>query len=545
MPVTFVDIEQRRSWRIGLFFALLIALYFLVTFSLVAGWYLFLPSGGAPLLFRFGIAETLAVAVFAVAVAGIHFYFASRDAVSTVITALGAVPPDPDDAVHRRLVNVMEEINVASGRTPRIRVLVVPSLSMNALAAADWRGESVIVITEGLLSRLNRAQTEAVLAHEAYHILSGDCLEATVASSLFGMYAALTEKMHALAEDERGKGAGFFPAMTLFWVLLKLSQLLNLFISREREYRADAAALRMTRNPIAMAEVLYLLGRNWNGTGIISTGFEMLCIVHPLKNALDEAEGWFADLFSTHPPVEKRIEVLLRLAKIGIAEFSARQEFKDRDTPKDQAPVYYARARDQAWEGPFTLAQMSGLPWLMPDTWIAGPDRKAVGRASEDEHLGGILMMRSAAGEQPTDWTCPVCRMPLVKTLYEKTAVFSCRSCGGTLVDSERLPRIIVRREVECSARVEALARAVVEDNYRASLVRKMRKREPEGKRALKCGRCGRQMFRTFYSTAYLLEIDRCGPCGVVWFDRDELEMLQCLIERKITPRISPGADAG
>ncbi len=68
-------------------------------------------------------------------------------------------------------------------------------MSLNALAAADLKGNAVIGITEGLLSRLTRPQLEAVIAHEAHHILSGDCLETTVAASLFGTFSSAMEKL--------------------------------------------------------------------------------------------------------------------------------------------------------------------------------------------------------------------------------------------------------------------------------------------------------------------------------------------------------------
>jgi Zn-dependent protease with chaperone function len=87
------------------------------------------------------------------------------------------------------LINIMEEIHVVTGNRRKMQCFVIPSLSMNALAAADLRGEAAIGITEGLLSRLTRPQLEAVIAHEAHHVLSGDCLE-TDATSIFGTYAA-------------------------------------------------------------------------------------------------------------------------------------------------------------------------------------------------------------------------------------------------------------------------------------------------------------------------------------------------------------------
>lgn len=283
---------------------------------------------------------------------------------------INASSPDPEDGIHKRLMNIVDEIHIVTGNKRQIRSFVVPSLSMNALAVADLKGEAVIAITEGLLSRLTRPQLEAVVAHEAYHILSGDCLETSIAASLFGMYVSAVEKM----TDSREEGSsGLFPSFMLFWILVKLSNLLSLFISREREYRADAASVRMTRNPLAMAEALHLLSRNWTGVGMISNGLEMLCIVSPQTTDLDESEGWWADLMSTHPPIRKRIEILLRMAHASISEFEEKADSKTetQDISDDGGTIYYALDAWHRWQGPYSIAALSTLPWLSPRTWIS------------------------------------------------------------------------------------------------------------------------------------------------------------------------------
>ena len=128
-------------------------------------------------------------------IAGIHFWFSAYDTVAAVNRELSAQPPDGQDEVHRVLLNIMEEMHVVTGNRRRIQCFVVPSLSLNALAVADLKGEAAIAITEGLLSRLTRPQLETVIAHEAHHILSGDCLETTVAASIFGTYASALERL--------------------------------------------------------------------------------------------------------------------------------------------------------------------------------------------------------------------------------------------------------------------------------------------------------------------------------------------------------------
>jgi len=76
----------------------------------------------------------------------------------------------------------------------------------------------------------------------------------------------------------------------------------------------------MTRNPVALAEALHLLSRSWRGAGFIGSGFETLCIVNPVATVLDEREGLIADLLSTHPPLRKRMEILLGMARVSVEE---------------------------------------------------------------------------------------------------------------------------------------------------------------------------------------------------------------------------------
>ncbi len=474
MPITFIDIEREKSSRIAFLFVFLIVLYFLVTLSVYLGVSFFF----LPLLFTRGL-SLLSIGVlfiFSFSIAGCHFWFSSTNVIETIRRSLAAQSPDSKDERHKRLLNIMEEIAIATGNRKRIQCLVIPSLSMNALAADDLRGEAVIAITEGLVSRLNRDQLEAVIAHEAYHILSGDCRSTTLATSLFGMYVTFLEKMQSFSDDDRR--GGLEPSFLPLWLLLKLSYLLSMFISREREYRADAASVRMTRNPLAMAEALHLLSRNWTGGGMISTGLEMLCIVNPVATVLDEAEGWWADLMSTHPPIMKRISVLLRMAHTKLTLFEKGQE-----------------------------------------------EKVVIDQALDSEVNSGVLSSLS----------CPVCKQVLHEVAYEGTTVHRCYACNGILVENTRIVRIIARRDEPCTERVQVLARAVLADNQRASAIRHLKKTEQRSMRGYNCSKCGNVMFRTFYSGAYLIEIDRCNVCGLTWFDVDELEMLQCLIENRIS----------
>jgi heat shock protein HtpX len=536
MPLTYIDIEKQKTWRIGIFFLILLFMYFCVTFALLQGIgmfvfpFVFMKTGGIPLSGK--PLYLLAIFGSALFMAAIHFWFSASDAVHVVMKSLGATVPDREDGIHKRLLNILDEIHVVTGNRRIIQCMVIPSLSMNAIAVADLKGNAAIGITEGLLSRLSRDQTEAVLAHETYHILSGDCMETTVATSLFGIYAAMIENLRNLGDEDRH---GLHPAFFLFWLLLKLSQLLSMFISREREYRADAAAVRMTRNPLSLAEALHMISRNWRGSSLIGSGLEMLCIMNLKDDASDESGGFWSDLMSTHPPAGKRIDILLRMARKSIGDLEKQAEKTPAVSPGAPGQRFFVLNQEKKWAGPFSAAELASLPWFSPRSWIIRESGKDVRRAAEDTAAQAIF---TEISEQSSGiiskYHCPLCKQSLIGQPYEKTRVYACRYCGGVLVDSVKIPRIIARREQECTERIASLAKAVINDNQRKLSLKRLKGAGNVSTPLLSCPQCHNPMMRTFYSLAYLIEIDRCGYCGLTWFDTDELEMLQCLIENRI-----------
>lgn len=136
-------------------------------------------------------------------------------------------------------------------------------------------------------------------------------------------------------------------------------------------------------------------------------------------------------------------------------------------------------------------------------------------------------------------FSCPHCRQPLIKRSYENTQVYQCHFCGGTLVEDDKIPRIIARKERPCTDRINSLAKAVITENQKALTRRILKGTEMKRVDLIGCPKCKNPMMRTFYSLAYLVEIDRCNFCKITWFDADELEILQCLIENRITAEIS------
>ncbi len=532
MPLTFIDIERQKNWRIAVFFLLLLLIY-LGVLLLLGSVFLDAPLSSAP---RFLIFTVLA----SVLAAAVHFWFSAADTVASVLRTLEARPPDADDEVHQVFRNIMDEVHVVTGRRRQIRSAVIPSLSMNALAAADLKGNAVIAVTEGLLSRLTRPQVEAVVCHEAHHILSGDCLETTVAASLFSTLSASLDHLRRFSRNR----IFTLPAFLFAWLLLQAGHLLNLFISREREYRADAAAVRMTRNPVALAETFHLLSRSWRGAGFIGSGYEMLCIVNPRSSALDETEGVWADLLSTHPPLRRRMAILLRMARVSVSELDRKAERGAELTASRNGPAYYAMSPQQEWQGPFSLAELAVLPWLSPLTWVTDAAQRPVERAWKDPDLSALFLLRLRDREPAAGGPgCPACRQPLRSLTYEGTPASQCRFCGGMLVETARIPRIIARtgRERPCSDRVKALARAVLQQHQGLRPDQVHRRTGRAAAPPLACPQCANPMLRGFYSMSHLVEVDRCGHCGLTWFDQNELEMLQCMAALRLTAD-PPGA---
>ena len=539
MPLTFVEIERQKNWRIAVFFLVLLSLYFVILTTLSLSLFIIAP----PLLFLikgFLFRYLLIVIAVSLIIASIHFYFSAFGTIRFLKKNLGASKPDLEDGIHKRLKNIIDEVHVATGNKRKIDCMVIPSLAMNALAVDNFRGNAVIAVTEGLISRLTRPQLEAVVAHEAYHILSGDCLEATVAASLFGIPASIIEGSQNLSEHGM-----IHPLLIPTWILLKFSQMFNMFISREREYRADAGAVKMNRNPVALAEALHKTSRGWRGAGFLGSGLEMLCIINPKASKLDESEGWFSDLFSTHPPIRKRVGILLRMAMASLSQFYSRADAEKKaaisEPAKTPEPLYYAFNEEQEWQGPFNLAGLSALPWLTPLTWIGTAPDEEIERASENPIMNAIFIKRLISTKVKTaDLTCPNCKQALIEIPYERTQVYQCNFCKGTLVENNKIPRIIVRDEEPCPERIKQLSSAVInEKQKRMTMKRFNSKEQPKTSIPFKnCPKCKKPMMRRFYSLVYLIEVDMCGFCGITWFDKDELEMLQCMVENRIVPEI-------
>ena len=241
---------------------------------------------------------------------------------------------EPATAEERQLVNVVEEMAIASG-LPKPRVWIVPDDDPNAFATGRDAATASIAVTQGLLRTLNRDELQAVIAHEMAHVQNLDVRLMTLLAGMVGAIALMSDGLGRTMRGSRGgrsggggsgeSGKGGNPLAILllgFWLLTLIvapivSRILAMAVSRKREYLADATGAQFTRNPLALASALEKLEAASAPTRAITLGAAHLCIVDPAPGLLAAREGAFADALASHPPIRQRIARLQGMGYLG------------------------------------------------------------------------------------------------------------------------------------------------------------------------------------------------------------------------------------
>ena len=244
-----------------------------------------------------------------------------------VLSSTHARELDLNDPKQKQWQNVVEEVSIAAG-LPLPKIYIIDDPDPNAFATGRSPQTASIAVTRGLLDALNRDELQAVAAHELSHVKNFDIRLMLVIAVLVGSLALLADwTRRALfygnrRSNRRSEGGGYLTliilAVWLVTVILApiLSQLMAMFVSRKREYLADASGAELTRNPLALASALEKISSFTEPTRSINQGTAHLCIADPKGMAMGMKEGWAADLFATHPPINKRIEALKQMAYI-------------------------------------------------------------------------------------------------------------------------------------------------------------------------------------------------------------------------------------
>jgi heat shock protein HtpX len=262
-----------------------------------------------------------------IGVAGVvvSVWIATRAGDKLVLSALGARELNAADPEQQQLGNVVREMAVASGLPPP-RVYVIEDDAPNALATGRDPAHASIAVTTGLLARLDRAETQGVIAHEMSHIGNRDTRLSVLVAVLLGAIALLADGAWRVRQSgsrhrERARKFGLLLPLVIAVSALApaVSRLIAFAISRQREYLADASAVSLTRNPLALASALEAIAEQPRPTRTGMQGTAHLFFASPHASWADEHEGRMASWMATHPPITDRIARLRAMAGVRSA----------------------------------------------------------------------------------------------------------------------------------------------------------------------------------------------------------------------------------
>jgi len=249
--------------------------------------------------------------VIAVVMNFVSYFFSDKIALKTS----GAQPVSREQLP--RLYQVMERL-AAKANIPVPKLYVVPDAAPNAFATGRSPNHASVAVTQGLLQIMNDDELEGVIAHELSHVRNYDILTSSIAATIAGAVTYMAQMgrwamiFGGFGRNRDGdRGGGGFTALLMIFLAPFAALLLQLFLSRTREYAADETGVRMVGHQQGLISALEKLGA-YNKripTSAISPSTSSLCIVKPFFGA-----GTLSSLFSTHPPLEDRIAALKQMS---------------------------------------------------------------------------------------------------------------------------------------------------------------------------------------------------------------------------------------
>lgn len=210
---------------------------------------------------------------------------------------------------------VTQNLCIAAG-LPMPALYVIESEALNAFATGRDPKHAVVCATRGLLERLDRSDIEGVIAHELSHVRNFDIRLMLIVSVLVGVIAYMADFFlrslwwGSRSRDSKNRGGGIVALFAILLAILApiLAILIQLAVSRQREYLADTSGVLLTRNPEGLADALEKIKNDSKRLETANHGTAHLFIANPFKGK--DVGGWLANLFNTHPPIEERIRIL-------------------------------------------------------------------------------------------------------------------------------------------------------------------------------------------------------------------------------------------
>lgn len=270
--------------------------------------------GAASYLISYAMGYDLSFVGVALIISGIlsfaSFYYSDQ----IILSISGAKPANRNE--HFVFYTVTENLALAD-QIPMPKLFVIEDTAMNAFATGRDPEHAVVCATTGLLNRLNRSEIEGVIAHELSHVKNYDIRLMGIVTILIGLITLLADILLRTrirgnkSRDNDGNLGGILFVAGIIMALISpmIAKLIQLAISRRREFLADASGAKLTRFPEGLASALEKISQDTEPLEAANKATAHLYIANPLKNHHDNI-SWFANLFNTHPPVKERISAL-------------------------------------------------------------------------------------------------------------------------------------------------------------------------------------------------------------------------------------------
>lgn len=264
--------------------------------------------------FDLGPFSIIIALIFSIASAWGSYYYSDK-----IILSLNHARPATKEE-DLKLVNILDALMISSGLPVKPKLYVVEDAQANAFATGRNPEHAVICVTTGLLEKLDYYELEGVVAHELSHIKNYDIRLSAIVTVMVGFVVMLSDFVSRMLfwgndrDSDNDRGNAILMLLGLICLILApiFGKLMQLALSRKREYLADATAVEFTRNPDGLISALKKLSDDPNELKYANSSTENMYIVNPFRNKTDKKRKKH-NLFSTHPPIEDRIAALENL----------------------------------------------------------------------------------------------------------------------------------------------------------------------------------------------------------------------------------------